>query len=234
MEKRTINRHQLTQKELREQFDVKILGYNQYDITNKLIGNKAYIGNATTKHKYGKTLTYKVIAIKINNKWTTTTLQKFLYIYFFGEYDSSLEVDHINDNPFDNDLNNLQLLTKDDNLKKSRQANDNIGRNQYSYNLSVEEILQKRKEKEEEIQRKRDLKHQRINQKIELKEKIDFYKQEQKHYEELAKEKSLLWHSLLHMETIDRPLVEETKLEQKKYEKLAKESSLKWHQLLNN
>lgn len=56
-----------------------------------------------------------------------------------------MDVDHIDDNPFNNSIDNLQLLTHKKNLRKRI-----VSRNQYTYNLSTEEILAKRKQKEKE------------------------------------------------------------------------------------
>jgi hypothetical protein len=45
-------------------------------------------------------------------------LSRIIYAWFNGEVPAGLVVDHINNNPFDNRVENLQLMTQAKNLEK--------------------------------------------------------------------------------------------------------------------
>lgn len=55
--------------------------------------------------------------VSINGK--LNVLSRFLWLYNNGPIPFGYEVDHINDDPSDNRLSNLQLLTKSENRRKS-------------------------------------------------------------------------------------------------------------------
>ena len=87
---------------------------------------KTYV--STTKHKYGKDLSYQIISVYNydTKKITTLTYHTFLYAWFIGEVPAGYDVDHIDGDTLNNDLNNLQILTREENLAKR-----GGGRNQY-------------------------------------------------------------------------------------------------------
>ena len=67
------------------------------------------------------------------------------YLWFKGDIPHELDVDHIDNDKLNNHPDNLQLLTREKILRKR-----GIGRNQYSWNLTEEEIMYKRSLKEKE------------------------------------------------------------------------------------
>lgn len=76
-----------------------------------------------TSLRKGNGLTYEVITLR---KGATKMYRKFsihrlvLLAFSFNENHENLTVDHINENPLDNRLENLQWLTVGDNIRKSQ------------------------------------------------------------------------------------------------------------------
>ena len=114
------------------------------------------IQNITVKHKYGKDITYPGLTIYFGEKTvrngryyykqTSLLTHVFVWLWFNNTLSNDVDVDHIDENKFNYKLDNLQLLTRADNLLKR-----GIGRNQYSWNLTEEEIIDKRRLKEKEV-----------------------------------------------------------------------------------
>lgn len=113
----------------------------------------------TTKHKTsGREITYLMYVIYvsddnalntgtriIHNEYISLLQHVASYLWFKGDIPHELDVDHIDNNKLNNHPDNLQLLTRAENLRKR-----GIGRNQYSWNLTEEEIMEKRRLKEVE------------------------------------------------------------------------------------
>ena len=59
------------------------------------------------------------------------SLSRFLYAWFLGDIPEGMVVDHIDNDPFNNKLENLQLLTPEENLKKRFEDNPDNCRNQF-------------------------------------------------------------------------------------------------------
>lgn len=100
----------------------------------------------TLKHKYGKDVEYPVIILRVPERYRSEVfmLSRVVYAWFNEDCPADMDVDHIDNNPFNNNIDNLQLLTHEENIKKR-----GIGKNQFSYNLTDEEIIAKRKAREE-------------------------------------------------------------------------------------
>lgn len=62
---------------------------------------------------------YIQISVKVGGKWTTKHLHKWLYELFVGAVPKGCEVDHIDNDRANFSLDNLQLLTKSENNRKS-------------------------------------------------------------------------------------------------------------------
>lgn len=147
----------------------------------------------TGKHKYGKDRKYSVIVLtdifrpkrKDCRGWTShpqtnIIVSNIVWVWFNGQIPQGYDVDHIDNNPLNNKLSNLQLLTRQENLAKR-----GCGRNQYSYYMTDEEILAKRKEKKELADKKRELRRTIKESKLKLKELRNTIKEAHKEWREL-------------------------------------------------
>lgn len=79
--------------------------------------------------------------VKYKNGMRTFLVSRVVYAWYHDMCPSDLDVDHIDDNPNNNSIDNLQLLTRADNLKKRGYA-----RNQYTCSMSEEEYEKYKKE----------------------------------------------------------------------------------------
>lgn len=88
----------------------------------------------TKKHPYGKNVTYLITTLwdAERGKNTTYTVSRLVYIYFNGDIPEGYDVDHIDGDTFNNIPENLQLLTRKDNLNK-REFNGNQYINSLNY-----------------------------------------------------------------------------------------------------
>lgn len=82
-----------------------------------------------TRHKYGKTLVYEYVSLYNyeTKKMAIMGYHSFLYAWYKGEVPAGYDVDHIDNNTLNNDIDNLQLLTHEENIKKR-----GGGKNQYT------------------------------------------------------------------------------------------------------
>ena len=76
-----------------------------------------------TNHKYGKEKSYIYVSLIIKrlsgvHKQTPIGLHNVIYAWYKGELPLGYDVDHIDNNPLNNNIDNLQLLTHEENLQK--------------------------------------------------------------------------------------------------------------------
>ena len=83
----------------------------------------------SNKPKYGKERTYKVVYYYKQEKHVMfpIALHRLIYAWYKEDIPKGMVVDHIDNNPLNNDPDNLQLLTRGENVKK-----DNNGHNQFT------------------------------------------------------------------------------------------------------
>ena len=128
LKKKAPNKHELTREILRENnifvgFDDDgqpfVLQLRPKDTRRdwKMFRN-SYI--STTKHEHGKDMNYKIVGVKINGIKRYYTLSNLVWIYYRGNIPEGYDVDHINDDSLDNRLENLQLLTRKENIEKRK------------------------------------------------------------------------------------------------------------------
>ena len=77
----------------------------------------------TGKHKYGVNRDYVYVSLNIERlnrgrKQKPVGLHNVIYAWYKGEVPLGYDVDHIDNNPFNNNIDNLQLLTHEENLQK--------------------------------------------------------------------------------------------------------------------
>lgn len=98
--------------------------------------------------KYGRTITYLGYSIYLGivdtpkgkkSKQVNILEHVIIWLWYNNIIPDNMDIDHIDNNKLNNDITNLQLLTRRDNLRKR-----GIGRNQYSYHLTDDEILELR------------------------------------------------------------------------------------------
>ena len=89
------------------------------------------ISKSRRKHKFVDDKEYLVVGFSYNHTSYCIPLQRFLYAWFIGDVPDGMVVDHIDNNPFNNSLDNLQLLTQGENLKKRFRDNPDNCRNQF-------------------------------------------------------------------------------------------------------
>lgn len=73
---------------------------------------------AVCKHKYTAPKVYLKLTFAYNNKTITLPLARIIYAWFHGEVPAGLDCEHIDNNPFNNNLDNLRLTTRSENLAK--------------------------------------------------------------------------------------------------------------------
>ena len=115
------------------------------------------------KHKYGLEKLYIYLTLFIDTindgKQRLFGLHNVIYAWYKGELPLGYDVDHIDNNPLNNNIDNLQLLTHEENLKRRRIK----GVNQWYYiNGYNDELWAKRqqelKDKKEEAKLRKELK----------------------------------------------------------------------------
>lgn len=122
-----------------KQFLAEVCGIEFDEVTNSWIQKKAYnkgYRNLRTwiqakTHKYGKTVVYEYITFynPVTHKSAIMSYHSFIYAYLKGEVPAGYDVDHIDGDTLNNSIDNLQLLTREENLKKRRLSHKEIARN---------------------------------------------------------------------------------------------------------
>ena len=91
----------------------------------KIVTSKRY-------HKYSNDTIYQTVCFFANNRCKQISLQRLLYCWFIQDIPDGYVIDHIDDNQFNNKLENLQMLTPEENQAK-RYLNPNNCKNQWDY-----------------------------------------------------------------------------------------------------
>lgn len=160
---------------------------------------KQYI--ITTKHYYSNNdIKYKIVSIKIGNKPIHMQVSNVVWIYFNDTIPDNYSVDHIDDNPFNNSLDNLQMITVKENIQK-RPYN---GANQFMNSSNFDTPEEFYKERQRKIEMKEQLKTEKRELKAEKKQKLSEYEmkcsEKKKEIEQckiLLKQLKAEWHDLV-------------------------------------
>ena len=89
------------------------------------------ITEARCKHKYVPDKVYPKITFSYNGKAVSITLSRFLYAWFKGKVEEGQVIDHIENNPYKNNLSNLQAISIEENIRKRYIDNPDMNFNQY-------------------------------------------------------------------------------------------------------
>lgn len=95
-------------------------------------------------HKYGKTVVYEYITFynPVTHKTAIMSYHSFIYAYIKGEVPEGYDVDHIDGDTLNNSILNLQLLTREENLKKRKMSHKEIAKKY----RKIEKELKKREQ----------------------------------------------------------------------------------------
>lgn len=91
------------------------------------------ISMITKEHKYGKTKIYPKVQFGYRGKGVAVPLSRFVYTWFVEDIPDGYVIDHIDNDPFNNKIENLQMLSIEENLAKRYMDNPNNARNQWCY-----------------------------------------------------------------------------------------------------
>ena len=87
---------------------------------------------SVTNHKYSNRVKkYPIIVMGYNGKSKSFPLARVIYCWFVEDIIDGYVIDHINNNPFDNSIDNLQMITPEENLRKRFEDREIVYRNQY-------------------------------------------------------------------------------------------------------
>ena len=87
---------------------------------------------AVRHHKYRPDKVYPKITFSTANKKYNIVLSRLIYVWFKGDItEPGMQVDHKDNDPFNNDPDNLELITISDNLAKRYVDNPDSWTNQY-------------------------------------------------------------------------------------------------------
>ena len=86
---------------------------------------------ACGKHKYRPDKYYPKVSFSVKKKIYNIPLSRLVYVWFIGDIPNGYQVDHIDNNSFNNMPDNLQILTIEENLAKRFEDNPNAWTNQW-------------------------------------------------------------------------------------------------------
>lgn len=112
----------------------KWIVYRLWYINNSRVKElkKISITEAKRSHKYRPTKVYPKVTFSTPGKKYSIPLSRLIYVWFKEDINEpGMQVDHIDNDPFNNDPNNLELISIEDNLAKRYADNPESWTNQY-------------------------------------------------------------------------------------------------------
>lgn len=106
--------------------------------------DKVRISKCERKHKYVPTTVYLKVQFNYKGKGVSIPLGRFIYAWFGGKAKDGYEIDHKNNNKFDNSLDNLQQLTPEENKRKRYLDNPQANHNQWTCMSKVDKEIWER------------------------------------------------------------------------------------------
>ena len=101
-------------------------GNGYYQTINSKILNQYQVGAFSD---------YAIVFLSINAHRKVCMVHRLVYQSFVGEIPDGMDVDHIDNDSTNNKLDNLKLMTKADNIRKSNNRRENWKYQKYSYKL---------------------------------------------------------------------------------------------------
>lgn len=135
-------------------------------------GKPLKVSISTRKHKYGKDITYPVVAFSAAGKPTTILVHVVVWLLYNNEIYDGMDIDHIDNNKLNYNIENLQELTRKENINKR-----GTGRNQYSAGMTEEEAQKMRADKEAVKQLRADEINARRENAAKIRELKNIYKE---------------------------------------------------------
>ena len=102
------------------------------------INKKVPIYTSVHPNKYTPPKKYPIVNFQYKGKLRSISLSRFLYAWFKGPIPAGYEVDHKDNDPFNNSLDNLQLLTPEENNRKRFEDHPGCKCFNQFYNTKVE------------------------------------------------------------------------------------------------
>lgn len=91
-----------------------------------LLSSNGYTYNLTTGYKnYGRDNNFGYLTISINGR--TTTMNNLVYKTFISDIPEGYVIHHLNHNPYNNNISNLAMITRGENLAERFKFNKNLG-----------------------------------------------------------------------------------------------------------
>ncbi len=130
-------------KEMLEKWGITSINYtesNGWEIKRHWFKNNSKVktnitlkvSNAVRKHKYTNDKSYPIVSFSYNQQHICLPLARIIYAWFNEIVPNGFVVDHIDNDPYNNQLNNLQLLTQEQNLIKRFIDNPENYKNQWA------------------------------------------------------------------------------------------------------
>lgn len=131
-------------REMLETWGITSINYNNesknWEITRYWFKNNSRvkhniilkISTAVRKHKYTNDKAYQIVSFAYNQQHISLPLARIVYAWFNEKVPNGFVVDHIDNDPFNNQLDNLQLLTQEQNLIKRFVDNPSNSVNQWA------------------------------------------------------------------------------------------------------
>lgn len=76
------------------------------------------IADVLAKHKYTQDKAYPKVSFSYKQKPIAIPLSRLVYVWFIEDIPDGYVVDHIDNDPYNNKLSNLQMLSIGDNIRK--------------------------------------------------------------------------------------------------------------------
>lgn len=127
-----------TKKYFEEEFKLKYIDGKFYQDKPRagLVELKPYI--IEKKHPYGRTIKYEYLTIYnyITHKFALFSYHSIVYAWFKGDIPAGYDVDHIDGDTLNNNPDNLQILSRKENLAK--RTGNRVNRRIYCIELNKE------------------------------------------------------------------------------------------------